>query len=588
MTNATSTEARNQVIRFFLHEAPRFLFFTGKGGVGKTSLSCAISVALADGGGKTLLVSTDPASNLDQVLCVKLGSRPTQIDGITNLWALNIDPRQSAKEYREKVVGPYRGILPAAAVAEIEEQLSGACTVEIAAFNEFSRLMTDEEALSGFDHIVFDTAPTGHTIRLLQLPAAWKGYLETSSGKASCLGPMSGLQGQQKQFVDTLKAMTDEHLTRMFLVVRPDVRSIAEAHRTSLELAGLGVLNQHLAVNGVLGEVNGDDGIALAMHRRQETALAGIPAELKKMAHVEIPLSSTAPIGIQALRSLLSSSADVSLVKPVVGMEGIAGGVLSFADLMDSLPRKSGVVMTMGKGGVGKTTMASAIAVELANRGAKVHLTTSDPAAHLDHTLADRHQNLKVSRIDPAVEIEHYRNEVMQQAGKALDDEGKKLLAEDLRSPCTEEIAVFRAFARIVDEARDSVVIMDTAPTGHTILLLDATEAYHREVSRNRSSVPEEVKSLLPRLRDPQFTRIMIVALPEATPVQEAVDLQKDLERAGITPYAWIVNQSLVPLKVHHPVLKARRASEYKYIRQVQAIAPKMVIVPWQDASEQI
>jgi len=588
MTNATSTEARNQVIRFFLHEAPRFLFFTGKGGVGKTSMSCAISVALADGGGKTLLVSTDPASNLDQVLCVKLGSRPTQIDGITNLWALNIDPRQSAKEYREKVVGPYRGVLPAAAVAEIEEQLSGACTVEIAAFNEFSRLMTDEEALSGFDHIVFDTAPTGHTIRLLQLPAAWKGYLETSSGKASCLGPMSGLQGQQKQFADTLKAMTDEHQTRMFLVVRPDVRSIAEAHRTSLELAGLGVLNQHLAVNGVLGEVNGDDGIALAMHRRQETALAGIPAELKNMARVEIPLSSTAPIGIQALRSLLSSSADVSLVKPVVGREEIAGGVLSFAELIDSLPRKSGVVMTMGKGGVGKTTMASAIAVELANRGAKVHLTTSDPAAHLDHTLADRHKNLKVCRIDPAVEIEHYRNEVMQQAGKALDNEGKKLLAEDLRSPCTEEIAVFRAFAHIVGEARDSVVIMDTAPTGHTILLLDATEAYHREVSRNRSSVPEEVKSLLPRLRDPQFTRIMIVALPEATPVQEAVDLQKDLERAGIAPYAWIVNQSLVPLKVHHPVLKARRASEYKYIRQVQAIAPKMVIVPWQDASEQI
>jgi arsenite-transporting ATPase len=562
-------------------EAPRYLFFTGKGGVGKTSLSCATAVALADQGKRTLLVSTDPASNLDQVLAVNLGSRPTRVNGNENLWALNIDPRRSAAEYRERVVGPYRGVLPDAAVAEIEEQLSGACTVEIAAFDEFSRLMTDTEALAEFDHIVFDTAPTGHTLRLLQLSAAWKGYLDSSSGNASCLGPLSGLQGQREQFAATLKALSDARLTRLVLVTRPDIHSIAEAHRTSMELAKLGVNSQNLAINGVLGTAEEDDATALAMRQRQTTALESMPLGLRKLPCVQIPLSSIALIGVTALRGLLQPNAGLP-PDAQAATEWAGNGKQSLAGLIDSLGVTSGVVMTMGKGGVGKTTMASMIAVELAKRGAKVHLTTSDPAAHLDSSLADRHARLRVSRIDPLVETERYRQEVMQQAGSQLDEEGRRLLEEDLRSPCTEEIAVFRAFARIVDEAKDSVVVVDTAPTGHTILLLDATEAYHREVSRNRSSVPDEVKLLLPRLRDGLFTRILIVTLPEATPVQEALDLQEDLKRAGISPYAWIVNQSLAPLSVKHPVLKAKRLNEFQYIRRVQEIAPQVAMVPWQ------
>ena len=585
MIQQAPTETRIQAIDFFLHEPPRFLFFTGKGGVGKTSLSCATAVALADQGKKTLLVSTDPASNLDQVLAVKLGSNPTLVNGTENLWALNIDPRQSAAQYRERVVGPYRGVLPDAAVAEIEEQLSGACTVEIAAFDEFSRLMTDTEAVAEFAHIVFDTAPTGHTLRLLQLSAAWKGYLEASSGNASCLGPMSGLKGQREQFGATLKALCDKQLTRLVLVARPDIHSIAEAHRTSMELAKLGVLSQHLAINGVLEPFAEDDATAFAMRRRQAVALESIPPELRKLPRVQVCLSPVAPIGVTALRGLLQPVGDFTAHDEHADTEWTGDGKRSLEDLIACLGTKSGVVMTMGKGGVGKTSLASMIAVELANRGAKVHLTTSDPAAHLDFSLSERHRNLRVSRIDPLVETERYRQEVMQQAGAQLDEEGRRLLEEDLHSPCTEEIAVFRAFARIVDEARDSVVVVDTAPTGHTILLLDATEAYHREVSRNRSSVPDEVKLLLPRLRDGQFTRILIVTLPEATPVQEAMDLQKDLERAGISPYAWIINQSLLPLTVSHPVLKAKRADEVQHVSRVKAIAPQMAIVPWQETN---
>ncbi len=570
----------------FLQDTPRYLFFTGKGGVGKTSLSCAAAVALAEQGRKTLLVSTDPASNLNQVLAAKLAGKPTRVAGADNLWAMNIDPRQSAARYRERVVGPYRGVLPDAAVAEIEEQLSGACTVEIAAFDEFSRLMTDTEATNEFDHVVFDTAPTGHTLRLLQLPAAWKGYLDTDSGNASCLGPMSGLQGHREQFAATLAALSDEQLTRLVLVARPDTHSLAEAHRTHLELAKLGVVGQHLAINGVLEHPDEADATASAMGRHQTAALDGIPLELETLPRTRVALSAVAPIGVPALRGLLSGNGTPAPAQRNIPTQWAANGYSSLDALIDGMDMKSGVVMTMGKGGVGKTTIASRVAVELAKRNIAVHLTTSDPAAHLDTSLSRKYPNLHVSRIDPAVETERYRQEVVRQAGNRLDAEGQRLLEEDLRSPCTEEIAVFRAFARVVDEARDSVVVVDTAPTGHTILLLDATEAYHREVSRTRASVPDEVKLLLPRLRDGQYTRILIVTLPEATPVQEAIDLEADLERAGISPYAWIFNQSLSPLEIGHPVLSAIQANELQHIEFIRNTAKRMAVVPWQDPGQ--
>lgn len=567
-----------------LDNVPRFLFFTGKGGVGKTSLSCAAALVLAERGGRILLVSTDPASNLDQALEAKLTGSPTQVAGTANLWAMNIDPRQAAAAYRERVVGPVRGVLPDAAVAEIEEQLSGACTVELAAFDEFSRLMTDSAVVGQYDHVVFDTAPTGHTLRLLKLPSAWKGYLDSSSGNASCLGPMSGLNGHRQQFEDTLNTLADMETTRLVLVARPDQRSLAEAARTSKELAELGLGNQWLAVNGILGGDVAGDPVAQAMRDSQTAALEHMPEELRTLPLAEVQLSPTSPIGVSALRRMLSPTMDAPV--QISGSCAVSG-TLSLTELLDGLDTTGGVIMTMGKGGVGKTTLASRIAVEMAARGAKVHLTTSDPAAHLDVSLAERHRNLRVSRIDPLVETKLYRQEIMSRAGKDLDAEGRRLLEEDLRSPCTEEIAVFRAFARVVDEAKDSVVVVDTAPTGHTILLLDATEAYHRDVSRNSATVPDEVKFLLPRLRDPRFTRILIVTLPEATPVQEASDLRHDLERAGITPYAWIVNQSLSPLSVSNPIIAARRGGEAVYINKVLAMSSKTVVVPWQDTTRE-
>lgn len=567
----------------FLDHPTRNLFFTGKGGVGKTSIACATAVRLADSGKRVLLVSTDPASNLDEVLATPLGHHPTPVPSIPGLSAMNLDPEKSAAEYRERMVGPYRNLLPAAAVASMEEQFSGSCTLEIAAFDEFSRLLGDATATAAFDHVIFDTAPTGHTLRLLTLPSAWSGFMESNTTGTSCLGPLAGLQAQQKLYQDTVHALSDADITTLVLVARPEVTAFREASRTCGELAALGVKNQHLVVNGVFQASDLSDQLAVAMQKRGESAMAAIPDSLRDLPRSLVLLTANGVLGVQALRTLgtVTMTSDDKIVQspPNFKMPSTLG------ELMDGLAAPGhGVILAMGKGGVGKTTVAAAVAVGLAERGFRVHLSTTDPAAHLAATIAaDALPNLTVSRIDPAAETARYSAEVMTTAGAGLDTQGQALLAEDLRSPCTEEIAVFRAFAAAVAEGSDRFVVLDTAPTGHTILLLDAALAYHREVIRQSSQMPDSVEQLLPRLRDPEYSRVLIVTLPEATPVHEAAQLQRDLRRAEIEPYAWVINQSLLPLTVTDPVLRSRQSYETKFIREVITdCAHRTAIIPWQ------
>ena len=564
----------------FLEHAPRFLFFTGKGGVGKTSIACATAIRLAESGRRVLLVSTDPASNVGQVFGIAIGNRITAVPAVANLAALEIDPQAAAQLYRERIVGPARGSLPEDEVRGMEEQLSGACTTEIAAFDEFTALLVDSALTAAYEHIIFDTAPTGHTIRLLQLPGAWSGFLEAGKGDASCLGPLAGLDKQREQYREAVAALADPQRTRLVLVARAQQATLREVARTHEELAAIGLRQQYLVINGVLpcSEAAGDP-LAAALCEREAAALAAMPAALRALPCAPLPLKAFNLVGLDALRQLL---ADSPAAAPQVLEQADLLEAPSLASLVDAIAADGhGLVMLMGKGGVGKTTLAAAVAVELARRGLPVHLTTSDPAAHLAETLEGTLDNLTVSRIDPHTATENYRQHVMQTKGATLDEQGKALLAEDLRSPCTEEIAVFQAFSRVIREAGRKFVVMDTAPTGHTLLLLDATGAYHREIARQMEGSSMRFSTPMMQLQDPRQTKVLLVTLAETTPVLEAANLQADLRRAGIQPWAWVINNSVAAARPRSPLLRQRARNELAEIEAVaNRHAPRYAVVP--------
>lgn len=551
-----------------LKDPTRFLFFTGKGGVGKTSLSCASAIALADRGLRILLVSTDPASNLDEMLGVALSDTPTPVPGVPGLSAMNIDPEAAADDYRTRVIDQLGPEADGKEISTVREQLSGACTTEIAAFDEFVGLLADDAP--EFDHIIFDTAPTGHTLRLLSLPKAWTGFLETNERGASCLGPHSGLKMQEDRFREALRCLGDPARTTIVLVTRADKGAIREAARTSDELKELGLSNQLLAVNGRFHASDPTDAVAAAFVHEQDEALAGMPPSLAGLPRDEFPLLAFDMVGIPALRALLSPSAPVP--EQVEDVPDAGRDLPRIAKLVDEIAAgNKGLVMVMGKGGVGKTTVAAAIAVGLAKRGRAVHLTTTDPAAHLTFVVEDEMPGLTVDRIDPAVETKRYVEKIMTTRGRDLDEEGKALLREDLASPCTEEVAVFHAFSRVVAEARSAFVVIDTAPTGHTLLLLDATGAYHRQMTRHLDpDAPGRVVTPLMRLQDQDYTRVILVTLPETTPVSEAGALQDDLKRAGIEPYGWVINKSMAATGTRDRLLRSRLKGEHEQIDRVR------------------
>ncbi|MCH5258346.1 MAG: arsenical pump-driving ATPase [Lachnospiraceae bacterium] len=540
----------------------KYLFFTGKGGVGKTSVACATAISLADQGKRVLLISTDPASNLQDVFSMELTNKGTPIPTVPNLVVANLDPIQAAAEYRESVVAPYRGIMPDAVIANMEEQLSGSCTIEIAAFNEFSNFITDKGIQENYDHIIFDTAPTGHTLRMLQLPSAWSNFISESTHGASCLGQLSGLESKKNVYKDAVATLADGNTTILVLVTRPEEAPLKEAQRASHELAELGVKNQILVVNGVLSQH--DDEISSMLYRKQQDALSAIPGELKELQTYQIPLRAYNITGLENVRAMLNS--DRREVRTEIPDTVDFHGLQDIIESIDEAGRK--VIFTMGKGGVGKTTVAAAIALGLAKRGKQVHLTTTDPAAHLKFVL-EQAENITMSHIDEQAELKKYREEVLSKArANGLSGEDIAYIEEDLRSPCTQEIAVFRAFAEIVDKADNRIVVIDTAPTGHTLLLLESTESYDKEIQRTKGETPESVKRLLPRLKSAE-TEVVIVTLPEATPVYEALRLEDDLGRAQIAANWWVINQSFYHANTTNSLLKAKASNEVEWINRI-------------------
>jgi arsenite-transporting ATPase len=553
----------------------KYLFFTGKGGVGKTSTACGVAVNLADQGKKIMLISTDPASNLQDVFNTKLDNKGVAIKEVPNLVVANFSPEEAAREYKESVVGPYRGKLPDAVIKNMEEQLSGSCTVEISAFNEFSNFITDEKAEKEFDHIIFDTAPTGHTLRMLQLPSAWSNFMNESTHGASCLGQLSGLEGKKEVYKKAVKTLADKEKTTLILVSRPENVPLKEAERASKELQDIGINNQLLVINGVLK--NHDDNLSNELYVKQQKALKEMPEGLSTLEKYEIPLRAYNVTGIDNIRAFLKED-KIEYTDKSLNIKQVSRLKVVIEDLYTTNKK---VIFTMGKGGVGKTTIAAAIALGLAEKGKKVHLTTTDPAAHLKFVLDDSY-GITLSHVDEKKELEKYKEEVLRKAEETMSEEDIAYIEEDLRSPCTQEIAVFRAFAEIVERAKNEVVVIDTAPTGHTLLLLDSTESYNKEIQRSQGDIPEAVKDLLPRLRDPKETDVVIVTLAETTPVYEAARLEEDLNRAGISSKWWVINSSFWAADTVNKILRAKAANEITWINKVNEISKgNFAVIQW-------
>lgn len=556
-------------------ELTKYLFFTGKGGVGKTSVACGTAVSLADLGYQVLLISTDPASNLQDVFETELTNKGVVIDAVKNLTVANLDPVKAAAEYRESVTAPYRGKLPDSVIKNMEEQLSGSCTVEIAAFNEFSRFITDEKLQREYHYIIFDTAPTGHTLRLLKLPSAWSDFISENTHGASCLGQLSGLEDQKDIYKKAVATLADKNQTTLILVARPERTPLAEAARAANELADIGVANQIMVINGILPYW--DDKVSESIYIKQQKALATIPDGIRNLKTYTIPLRAYNITGIEKVRAFLTRD-DINTVNTKINTPIIP----KLKDIIDDLYNSDKkVIFTMGKGGVGKTSIAASIALGLAGKGKKVHLTTTDPAAHLKFVLEET-DGITMSHINEKEVLRKYQEEVLRKARETMSEEDMAYVEEDLRSPCTQEIAVFRAFADIVEKAEDQIVVIDTAPTGHTLLLLDSTQNYNQEIKRSQGDIPESAKKLLPRLRNSKETEVIIITLAETTPVYEAMRLEEDLKRAEIAAKWWVINASLYKSGTTNNLLSAKAGNEVTWINTVAEHSNgNFVVIGW-------
>jgi len=564
----------------------RFLFFSGKGGVGKSTMSCSTAVWLARQGDRTLLVTTDPAPNLSDIFGQEIGHRVTAIDGVENLSAIEINPDAASEEYRDRIIAPLREILDEQNLMGIREQLNSPCIEEVAAFDKFIEFMDKPE----YDVVVFDTAPTGHTLRLLELPSGWSD--ELSKGGATCIGPSASLQSSKVKYDRAIAALQDERRTSFVFVLRPERLSIYETRRSVDELEELGVRTSFLVINGVLPEEAATDEFFRARYDQEQAIVReinqGFPIET-----VIVPLRSTEINGqplLEAVGAFLYEGSEEGIHQTVTAaVAGATSPVLhDEAEILRLLTPKTGTryLFITGKGGVGKSTIAIATAVYLAGKGYRTLVLTTDPASHLPEIFGQELgnvpmpvrgvENLYATQIDPEVAWNEYTARILD-AVKDESEETKKAVQEDLRSPCAQEMAAFEKFMSYFDLAGYDIIIFDTAPTGHTLRLLEMPSDWKGFIDlgtltkKTSDATVNKYAHVIETMRNRDESTFVFVVYPEYTPIIEAWRAAEDLKaQVGIETGMVAVNLLLPEGYGNNTYFAEKRAQQEKYVRMIR------------------
>ena len=583
----------------------QYIFFSGKGGVGKTSMACTHAVRFADEGKRTLIVTTDPASNLADVFEQEIGHFVTSIAGVPNLSAMEIDPDQATQEYIDKAMAPIRTEFPAQMVQVIEEQMSGPCTAEVAAFDRFIDFL-DIPSQNGnaYDVVIFDTAPTGHTIRLLELPAEWSDSIESANAGSgqTCIGPAAAIQDAKHKYERAMAVLRDASHTTFIFVLHPEEIAIRETHRAIGELRKLDIENFQLIINGIIPTDGAQNPLFAARADFQSLYLTQIKHEFD-IPQQRMALLADEIMGVKGLRMVgnifFDGKSDIENLGHLKHPPSISR--LSTFQPSSIQPRNGNrhTLFFAGKGGVGKTVASCITAVWLARQGFKTLLLTTDPAAHLsdvldvpvgdDPTPVDRLSNLWVVNIDPKAAAGAYKERILSEARqRGRPENAIKVMEEELNSPCTEEMAAFDQFIDYASQEDWQIVVFDTAPTGHTLRLLELPVDWSRQIDVKvfasvDSAAADDVakqhfQQVIEMMRDPLQSTFAFVMYPESTPILEAWRASKELETIGIQAGMVVANYVIPPEQVTTSFVQSRRTMQEKYLTEIAERFPVPIV----------
>lgn len=586
----------------------QYLFFSGKGGVGKTTMACATAVHYAEKGQKTLIITTDPASNLADVFETEIGHKITPL-GVPNLWGMEISPEKATEEYRERILSPMREVMPDDVMKVLEEQFNSPCTTEIASFDRFVDFIAGDPSNNGerYDIIIFDTAPTGHTIRLLELPVDWSKHIEESAKGSgnTCIGPVASIQESKKRYDEATGLLGDPVRTKFIFVLQPEKTSIYETKRSSEELKTIGVKTIELIINGILPREVCEHPFFQKRYEMQQQYLKKIEevfhvpkkliyqrdGEIKGIDRIRNIASDL--FGINEASFQLESKAKLKPASFIMGFDPILNLILPHG--------QTRAIFFTGKGGVGKTTVSCITAYYLASRGYKTLLLTTDPASHIGEVLEqkvdDRIQkvegvdNLWAVIIDQKRAVEEYKQRILNEAKQKYSEDMLTAIREELESPCTEEMAAFEKFMNYVESDEYDLVIFDTAPTGHTLRLLELPFDYSEQVGLMvttteksegvKSETQKRLDRIIARMKDPDRSVFAFVVYPESTPVMEAYRAMLDLKEAGIPTQFVVANQVLLPEYCTNEYFSRRRLMQEKYLAEIKELFRlPMILMP--------